>query len=79
MVISNYLGYSNAGQGPAYWQRTSYGRPAVTLEAERDPATPHQYAVNTRPQVIPPPERPSDAKYTAKKPNQNTDPGVVPF
>ena len=50
------------------------GRPAITLDAEPDPKTPHQYAVTAKPQVIPPPERPSEAKSAAKKPNQNIDP-----
>lgn len=75
MVIGDFLGYSTLGQGAAYAQRPqAQVRPAVTLDAEPDPKTPHQYAVNTKPQVIPPPERISEAKYAAKKANQNTDP-----
>ena len=75
MVVGDFLGYSTLGQGSAYLQKPgSAVRPAVTLDAEPDPKTPHQYAVNTKPQVIPPPERPSEAKYSAKKPDQNTDP-----
>jgi len=74
MIIGDFTGYSSVGQGAAYGQPPKITRPAITLEAEPDPKTPHQYAVNTRPQVIPPPERPSDAKNAAKKPNQNTDP-----
>ena len=77
MVIGDYLGYSASGygQGALYTQKPNVPpRPAVTLDAEPDPKTPHQYAVQTKPQVIPPPERPSEAKSTAKKPNQNNDP-----
>lgn len=75
MILGDFSGYSNVGQGSAYLQKSpGFARPAVTLEAEPDPKTPHQYAVNTKPQVIPPPERASEAKYTAKKPNQNIDP-----
>ena len=74
MVIGEYTGYSSMGQGPANWQSPKIARPAITMDAEPDPKTPHQYAVNNKPQVIPPPERPSEAKGATKKPNQNTDP-----
>ena len=75
MVIGDYLGYSTLSHGAAFTQRPQpQVRPAVTLEAEPDPKTPHQYAVNIKQQVIPPPEQTSDAKSTAKKPNQNNDP-----
>lgn len=75
MVIGDFLGYSSYGQGSVYTQRpNAQARPAVTLDAEPDPKTPHQYAVQTKPQVIPPPERPSEAKSSGKKANQNNDP-----
>jgi hypothetical protein len=75
MVIGDYLGYTTLGHGAAYTQRPpAQARPAVTLEAELDPKTPHQYTVKTKPQVIPPPERADDAKSAGNKPNQNTDP-----
>jgi hypothetical protein len=75
MVIGDFLGYSTYGQGSVYTQKpNAHTRPAVTLDAEPDPKTPHQYAVQTKPQVIPPPERPSEAKSSAKKANQNSDP-----
>lgn len=74
MVIGDFLGYSSYGQGSVYTQRPTPARPAVTLDAEPDPKTPNQYAVQTKPQVIPPPERPSEAKSSGKKANQNTDP-----
>ena len=73
MVISDFQGYSVYGSRPAYAQNPAV-RPAVTLDAEPDPKTPHQYAVTSRLQVIPPPERPAEAKYASKKPNQNDDP-----
>src|SRR3954467_9620560 len=75
MVIGDYLGYSTLAPGAAYTQRPQpQVRPGVTLEAEADPKTPHQYAVNLKPQVIPPPEQASEAKSAAKRPNQNSDP-----
>lgn len=77
MSIGDFVGYSTSGytQGSVYAQKPlAPARPAVTLDAEPDPKTPHQYAVQTKPQVIPPPERPSEAKSTVKKPNQNNDP-----
>jgi len=75
MAISEFTGYSSVGQGAAYWHKpANITRSAVTLDAEPDPKTPHQYAVNTKPQVIPPPERPSESKNLVKKSNQNTDP-----
>ena len=75
MAISDFTGYSSVVQGAAYWQKpANITRPAVTLEAEPDPKTPHQYAVNAKPQVVPPPEKPSEPKSLIKKPNQNTDP-----
>ncbi len=77
MGIGDFLGYSTSGfaQGPVYTQRpAAFARPAVTLDAEPDPKTPHQYTVQTQPQLIPPPERPSEAKSAVKKPNQNNDP-----
>ncbi len=74
MVIGDFLGYSSYGQGSVFAQRSTPARPAVTLDAEPDPKTPNQYAVQTKPQVIPPPERPSEAKGSGKKANQNTDP-----
>jgi len=75
MAISDFTGYSSVVQGAAYWQKSAnITRPAVTLEAEPDPKTPHQYAVNAKPQVVPPPEKPSEPKSLIKKPNQNTDP-----
>ena len=74
MVIGDFLGYSSFGQGSVYAQRQTSARPAVTLDAEPDPKTPHQYAVQIKPQVIPLPERPSEAKALSKKANANTDP-----
>ncbi|RYY76798.1 MAG: hypothetical protein EOO52_04685 [Gammaproteobacteria bacterium] len=75
MAISDFTGYSSVLQGNAYWQKpVSITRPAVTLDAEPDPKTPHRYAVNTKPQVIPTPEKPSELKNLLKRPNQNTDP-----
>ncbi len=75
MVIGDFLGYSSYAQGSVYTQRpNAQARPAVTLDAEPDPKTPHQYSVQTKPQVLPPPERPSEAKSVSKKANQNTDP-----
>ncbi|RZA09856.1 MAG: hypothetical protein EOO68_00345 [Moraxellaceae bacterium] len=75
MVIGDFLGYSTYGQGSVYTQKpATQVRPAVTLEAERDPQTPHQYRVLTKPQVIPPPEATTDAKSASKKSNQNSDP-----
>lgn len=77
MGISDFVGYSTSGyaQGSVYAQKPlAQPRPAVTLDAEPDPKAPHQYAVQTKPQVIPPPERPSEAKSPVKKPNQNNDP-----
>lgn len=73
MVIGDFLGY--AAQGSVYSQRSQVpARPAVTLDAELDPKTPHQYSVQTKPQVIPPPERATEAKSAAKRANQNSDP-----
>lgn len=75
MVIGDFVSYSNYAQGSVYTQKPLVQpRPAVTLDAERDPKMPHQYAVQAKPQVIPPPERPSEAKSTVKKPDQNNDP-----
>jgi len=74
MVIGDFLGYSSFGQGSVYAQRPTPARPAVTLDAQPDPKTPHQYAVQTKPQIIPPPERPGEAKAQSKKANQNDDP-----
>ena len=80
MVIGDFLGHSSVGQASAYVQRPQMvARPAVTLEAEPDPKTPHQYSVNTKPHVIPPPERPADAKNASKKSNHNTDPVSLAF
>lgn len=75
MVIGDFLGYSSYGQGSVYTQKPyAPARPAVTLDAEPDPKTPHQYTVQAKPQVIPPPERPTEAKSSGKRPNQNNDP-----
>jgi hypothetical protein len=77
MGIGDFVSYSTSGfaQGSVYTQKPlAQQRAAVTLDAEPDPKTPYQYAVQTKPQVIPPPERASEAKSTVKKPNQNNDP-----
>lgn len=75
MVIGDYLGYSTYGQGSVYTQKPqAQTRPAITLEAERDPQTPHQYRVATKQQIIPPPEAATDTKSSGKKANQNNDP-----
>jgi len=80
MVIGDFLGYSTYGHGAVYTQKPqSQVRPAVTLEAERDPQTPHQYSVTTKPQVIPPPEAATDVKSSGKKANQNNDPASRAF
>ena len=75
MVIGDFLGYSAYGQGGFYSQKpAAQARPAVTLEAERDPQTPHQYRVAVKPHVIPPAEPASDAKSSGKKSPHNNDP-----
>jgi len=74
MVIGDFLGYSPYGPGSVYAQRPTPARPAVTLDAEPDPQTPNQYVVQTKPQVIPPPERPGEAKSSDKNANHNDDP-----
>jgi len=75
MVIGDFLGYSSLAQGSVYTQTQPVPvRPAVTLDAEPDPQTPHQYRVMTQPQVIPPPEAATDTKSGGKKANQNNDP-----
>jgi hypothetical protein len=84
MVIGDFLGYSSYGQASAYAQRPAPARPAVTLDAEPDPKTPNQYIVqatsdvNASPvipsQVIPPPERATEAASSGSKTHQNTDP-----
>lgn len=86
MVIGDYSGYSGYRQGVSPHPQSVYSlsvhpqraasqvRPAVTLEAERDPHLPHQYRVAAKPQVIPPAEATSDAKSSNKKFPQNDDP-----
>jgi hypothetical protein len=75
MVIGDFLGYSSMGMGSVYTQKPNVPvRPAVTLEAEPDPQTPHQYRVLAQPQILPPPEPATDAKSSGKKANQNNDP-----
>lgn len=75
MVIGDFLGYGAYGRNAVYTQQSkAQARPAVTLDAQPDPKAPNQYSVQTKPQVIPPPERPSDTKSAGKKANQNTDP-----
>jgi len=75
MVIGDFLAYSSIGQGSAYAQKPQMvARPAVTLEAEPDPKTPHQYSVNTKPQVIPPPERPVMPRMRLKSPTRTLTP-----
>lgn len=74
MVIADFLGYSTYGQGSVYTQKPqAQVRPAVTLEAERDPHMPHQYRVLAKQQVVPPPEAATDAKSSGKKASQNND------
>jgi hypothetical protein len=74
MVVGDYLGYSSYGSS-AYPQKPAVQtRPAVTLEAERDPYTPHQYRVATAPLVIPPAEAATDIKSSDNKARQNNDP-----
>lgn len=80
MVIGDFLGYSTYGQGSVYTQKPqAQPRPAVTLEAERDPQTPHQYRVATRQELIPPPEAVTEAKSSGEKSNRNTDPASRAF
>jgi len=74
MVIGDFIGYSSYGQSSVYAQRQTSVRQAVTLDAEPDPKTPHQYAVQTKPQVIPAPERPTEAKSSSRNLHQNDDP-----
>ncbi len=75
MVIGDFLGYSAYGPGAAYSQRSQVqARPAVTLEAERDPQSPHQYRVAVAPLVIPPAEPTTEAKSGGKRTPQNNDP-----
>lgn len=75
MVIGDFIGYSAYGPGTAYSQRPqAQTRPAITLEAERDPQSPHQYSVAAAPQVIPPIEASTDAKSVGRKAPRNNDP-----
>ncbi|MFO1388450.1 hypothetical protein [Cellvibrio sp.] len=75
MVIGEFTGYSAYGTGANYAQRSQVqARPAVTLEAERDPQIPHQYRVAATAQVIPPVEPATEAKSGGKKAPQNNDP-----
>lgn len=75
MVIGDFLGYSTYGHGSVFTQKPqAQTRSAVTLDAERDPQTPHQYRVLVKPQVIPAPEAPTETKSGGKKTNQNSDP-----
>lgn len=75
MVIGDFIGYSAYGLGANYSQRQqAQARPAVTLEAERDPQRPHQYTVATSTPVIPPVEPSTEAKSGGKKAPRNNDP-----
>lgn len=75
MVIGDFIGYSAYGLGGNYSQRPqAQPRSAVTLEAERDPQSPHQYRVASAAQVIPPAEPATDAKSSGKKAPRNNDP-----
>jgi hypothetical protein len=75
MVIGDFVGYSTFGQGAVVAQKPHVQvRPAVTLEAERDPQTPHQYRVLVKQPLLPPLEAATDAKSSGKKANQNNDP-----
>ncbi len=75
MVIGDFLGYSSLGLGsPLLRNNHNPERNAVTLEAKLDPKKPNEYSVHVPTPVIPPPEKTSDAKNTAKRAPQNTDP-----
>ena len=75
MVIGDFLGYSGYGQSTIYPpQPAPQVRPAVTLEAERDPHTPHQYRVAAQPQVLPPVDAATELKSNDNKTRQNNDP-----
>ncbi len=74
MVTGDYSGISTLGMGAVYSQRLQPQSRPVTLEAERDPQTPHQYRVATKQQIIPSPEAPTEVKSSGKRSSQSNDP-----
>ncbi len=75
MVIGDFLGYSSLGLGSALTRNNFHPeRNAVTLDAKLDPKKPNEYAVQTPPPVLPPPEKTSDVKNAGKRAPQNSDP-----
>ena len=75
MVNGELPGYAAWGQNSAPVQKLkTTERTTLTLDAKLDPKVPHQYSVAIGREVIPPPERASDAKSSERKHPQNNDP-----
>ena len=75
MVIGDISGYSSLGLGSLRPQKPNVEeRAPVTLDARLDPRAPNEYAVGPFPTIIPPPERPGDAKSAEKRTSQSNDP-----
>jgi len=73
MVIGDFVGYSSLGS--AYTRGVSTpARPAVTLEAKRDPESSHEYSVQLLPAVAESGEEQARLEEFMKKSQQNRDP-----
>ena len=80
MVIGDISGYSSLGLGSLRPHKPNADeRAPVTLDARLDPKAPNEYSVGPIPKIIPPPERPSDAKSAEKRTSQNNDPASRAF